>query len=107
LAVSRRQDGVAVAVFDGADGHRDEVADLDFEFALVALELFQRHVGFGLEAGVDDHEAVLDTHHFGGDDFARAHFRALQGFFKQGGKRFRHVFPCGHTGFQPHHCCCF
>jgi hypothetical protein len=90
LAVSRRQDGVAVAVFDGADGHRHEVADLDFEFALVVLEFFQRHIGLGLETGVDHHEAVLDAHDFGGDDFARTHFGALQGFFKQGGKRFRH-----------------
>jgi hypothetical protein len=56
-----RQDGVAVTVFDGADGHRHEVADLDFDFALVVLELFDRHVGFGLEAGVDHDEAVLDT----------------------------------------------
>ena len=86
-----RQDGVAVAVFDGADGHRDEVANLDFDFALVVLELFERHIGLGLEAGIDDDEAVFDTHHFGGDHFARAHFGALQGLFKQGGKRFGHV----------------
>ena len=92
LGVVARQDGVAVAVFDGVDGHGHEVADLDFEFALVVLEFFDRHIGFGLEAGVDDHEAVLDAHDFGGDHFARTHFGALQRFFKQGGKRFRHVF---------------
>src|SRR3990167_1384987 len=89
-----RQDGVAVTVFDGADGHRYEVTHLDFDFALVVLEFFQRHVGFGLEAGVDHDEVVFHAHDFGGDDFARAHFGALQGFFKKGGKRFRHVFPC-------------
>jgi hypothetical protein len=33
---------------------------------------------------------VLDAHDFGGDDFAGTHFLALQRFFKQGGKRFRH-----------------
>jgi hypothetical protein len=37
---------------------------------------------------------VFDAHDFGGDDFARAHFGALEGFFKKGGKRFGHVFPC-------------
>ena len=89
-----RQDGVAVTVFDGADGHRNEVTDLDFDFALVVLELFHWHVGFGLEASVHDDEVVLNAHDFGGDDFAWAHFRALQRFFKQGGKRFGHVFPC-------------
>jgi hypothetical protein len=83
-------DGVAVAVFHRDDGHGDEFSDLDFEFTLVALELRQGHVGFGLQAGVDDHEIVLDTHHFGGDDLANAGFRAFQGFFKQIGKRFRH-----------------
>jgi hypothetical protein len=85
-----RQDGVAVTVFDGADGHGDKVADLDFDFTLVILELVDGHVGLGLEAGVDDDEVVLDTHDFSSDDLARAHFGALEGFFKEGGKRFRH-----------------
>ncbi|MNL65198.1 hypothetical protein D3C87_1894960 [compost metagenome] len=67
---------------------------MDFDFALVVLELFQRHVGFGLEASVDHDEVVLDAHDFSGDDFAWAHFRTRQGFFKKGGKRFGHVFPC-------------
>ncbi len=59
-----------------------------------------RHVGFGLQASVHDHEVVVDAHDFGGDDFAWAHFGALQGFFKKGGKRFGHVFPC-HKGRFP------
>jgi hypothetical protein len=91
LGLVARQDGVAVAVFDGVDGHRHEVADLDFDFALVALEFLDRYIGLGLEAGVDHDEAVLDAHDFSGDDFARTHFGALQGFLEQGGKRFRHV----------------
>jgi hypothetical protein len=33
-----REQRVAVAVFDGVDGNRNEIADLDFNFALVVLE---------------------------------------------------------------------
>jgi hypothetical protein len=88
LGLVARQDGVAVAVFDRVDGHRHEIADLDFELALVVLEFFNGHVGFGLEACVHHHEVVVDTHHFGGDDLAAAHLGALQRFFEQGGKGF-------------------
>lgn len=99
------EDGVAVAVLDAADGHGDEIAGLDFEFALVVLELLDRHVGLGLEAGVDHDVVVLDAHDFGGDDLAAAHFGTLQGFFEQVGKRFRHVsFPSVTQGLQSHHC---
>ena len=77
LGLVARQDGVAVAVFDGVDRDGDEVAELDFEFALVVLEFVDRDVGFGLEAGVDDHEVVVDADDFGGDDFAAAHVGAL------------------------------
>ena len=95
LGLVARQDGVAVAVFDGVDGHRDEVADLDFEFALVVLEFVDRNVGFGLEAGVDDHEVVLDAHDFGGDDFAGAHFGALAAILRTG----RQKIPAGWLRF--------
>jgi hypothetical protein len=87
LGLVARQDGVAVAVFDGVDGHRDEIADLDFKFALVVLELFNRDVGFALEAGVHHHVVELDAHDFGGDDLAGAHVALLERFFEQGGKR--------------------
>jgi hypothetical protein len=33
---------------------------------------------------------VVNADDFGGNDFTRAHFRALERFFEQGGKRFRH-----------------
>ncbi len=82
LGLVARQDGVAVAVFDGVDRDGNEVADLDFDFALIVLEFVDGHVGFGLQAGVDDDEAVIDAHHFGGDDFAGAHFAALERLFE-------------------------
>ena len=84
------QHGFAEAVFDRVDGHGHEVTDLHFEFAQVVLEFGQRHVGFRLQTGVDHHVVVFDANDLGGDDFARAHFGALEGFFEEGGKRFRH-----------------
>ena len=65
LGAVARQDGVAVAVLQRIDRHRDEVAGLNFEFALVIEELFQGNQRFGLQAGVDDHEIVIDAHDFG------------------------------------------
>ena len=82
------QDGVAVTVFDRANGDRNEVANLNFDFALVTLEFFERHIGLGLEASVDNNKTVLDANHFSSDNFAWTHLGALQGFFKKGGKRF-------------------
>lgn len=94
LGLVARQDGVAVAVFDGVNRHRHEVAHLDFDLALVVAELVDGHIGLGLQAGVNHHEVVFDGHHLGGDDFARAHVGTLQRLFKKGGKRFRHGISC-------------
>ena len=49
-------DGVVVTVFHGHDGHGNEFAHLNFEFALVVLELGDGHIGLGLQSGVDDDE---------------------------------------------------
>ena len=91
LGLVARQDGVAVAVLDGVDGDRDEIAGLDFELALVVLEFFDRHVGFRLEAGVDDDEVVFDADHFGGDDLAGAHLGLLERVFEHRCKRIGRV----------------
>jgi hypothetical protein len=70
-------DGVAVAVFHGHDGDRNEFTDLNFEVTLVALEFGEGNVGFRLQAGVNHHEVVLNAHDFSGNDFTNTGFRAL------------------------------
>ncbi len=99
-----REDGFAKAIFGAADGNRHKVASLDFDFALVIFKFLDRDVCFGLQPCVDHDVAVLHTHHFGSDDFTCAHFSVLQGFFKQGGKRFRHEISCLLPGTGLHHC---
>ena len=86
MAFSRDRRGCAVAVFERFDGHADEIARLDFDFAEVVVEFLDRDDAFGLEAGVDDHEVVVDADDFGGDDFADAHFLAREAFFEQRGE---------------------
>ena len=88
LRLVARQDGVAIAVFERLDRHRDEVTRLDVEFAGVVLEFLERDVGLGFEAGVDDDEVVVDADHLGGDHFALLHFLTIQAFFEEGGKAF-------------------
>lgn len=61
LGLVAGKDRVAVAVFNGLDGNRDEVARLDGDFTLVILELFDGHVGFALQTGVHDDEVVVDA----------------------------------------------
>jgi hypothetical protein len=87
LGLVTRQHGVATTVFQRFDRNGDEIADLDFGFTLVVVELFDRDVGVGLQPGVDHDEVLIDRDHFGGDDFAGAQFACLQGLFKQCGKR--------------------
>ncbi|CAM5211875.1 hypothetical protein CDEN61S_03212 [Castellaniella denitrificans] len=88
LGAVARQDGVAVAVFQGIDGDGDEVAALHFQVALVVQEFFEGDVGFGLEAGIDHDEIVVDAHDFGGDDLAGAHVLILDAGGKQIGEAF-------------------
>ena len=88
LKAVERSDVVILVLDATALMTSDEVADLDFQFALVVLELFDGHVGFGLEACVDDDEVVFDTNDFSRDHFASAHVGALQRLLEHGGEGF-------------------
>ena len=109
LGLVARQLGFAVAVFERFDRDGDEIAGLDFDFALVVLEFLDRDEAFGLEAGVDDDDVVVDADDFGGDEFALAHFLAREAFLEQRGEVFDlhrggHAGGGGsHGGLVPHH----
>src|SRR5262249_7708665 len=76
LGLVARQDGVAVTVFQRFDRHRYEIAWLDVDLPDVILELFERDIGLGLEAGIHDDKVVIHAHHFRGDHFAGFPLRA-------------------------------
>ena len=52
----------------------------------VIAKLFRGHVAFGLQSGIDHHKIVIDTHYFGGNHFADAHFLERQALFKERAK---------------------
>ena len=93
-----------IAVFERFDRDGDEIAGLDFDFALVVLEFFDGNEAFRLEAGVDDDEVVVDADDFGGNHFAEAHFLARQGFFEQRGKTFRGICSGSNGCGSSRHC---
>ena len=78
----------AETVFGRFDCHGNEVAGLNGHFTEVVLEFFDGHIGFGLQAGVHNHEVVFDAQHFGGDNFTLTHFLLSEAFLKKLGKRF-------------------
>ena len=84
LRAFARELGGPVAVFEGFDGNRDEVADFNFKFALVILEFFHRDHRLGFQSGVDHNDVLIDQHNFCGDHFADTHFLACEAFLKQG-----------------------
>ncbi len=83
-----RQDGVAKAVFERFDCDGNEIAYIDFEFAIVVLEFFDGNKGFGFQAGVDDHEIVVETNDFSRNHLTGAHVLTQQRFLKESGKTF-------------------
>jgi hypothetical protein len=88
LGLVAREQRVAKAVFEGLDGHADIVARLDIDFAVVVLEFVDGDETFGLQSCIDDHEVVVDAHHFCGDDLASTHVVTRQAFLKEGGEAF-------------------
>ena len=74
LGLVARQNRITVAVFDLFNRHSHEITRLHGDFTAIVLEFFDRHIGFGLQAGVHDHKVVVHAHHFSRDDFALAHF---------------------------------
>ena len=72
------------------DGDLNEIANLDFDFALIVQEFFTFDIAFGLQSGVNDHEILVDTYNFCGNDFALTHFLAREAGFEEIGKAFLH-----------------
>ena len=68
-----RQASFAVTVFEGLDRDADKIADFHIDFATIVVEFFRSNIAFGFEAGVHDHEIVIETDYFGGDHFAGTH----------------------------------
>ena len=100
LGAIARQAGFAEAVLERVDGNRYKITFLNFQLATVVVELLDRHVALGFQAGVDDHVVVIDPDDFGGDHLTLPHLLALEGFLEEGGKA---VFRCRILGnFSAH-----
>lgn len=104
LGLVAGQNRIAIAVFNGLDGHRDEITGLDRDFTLIILELFNRNVSFRLKAGVHDDKVSVHANDFGGNNFARTHFLSSKALVKQVGKRFGvfGFFSVGHEKKSAH-----
>ncbi len=90
LGLFARQAGFAEAVFDGIQPDFDFIADLDFQLAVVVVELFDGDGAFGLQAGVDDDLGRGDLDDGSGDDGTGAHLFGDQTLFKEFGETFTH-----------------
>jgi hypothetical protein len=90
LGFFARQARFAVAVFEGIQRHLDGVADLDVEFAVFIVKLFDRDNAFGLEARIDDNNVPIDIDNFAGDDFTDAHIHLGNALLEHFCKVFRH-----------------
>jgi hypothetical protein len=87
LGLVARQAGFAVAVFEAsmATG-RSRRCWLRVRRGRCGTPRWD--VAFGLQAGVDDDEVLVDAHDFGGDDFTGAHFLERRGFPRTGRQSF-------------------
>ena len=76
LSLVARQDGVAEAVFQATQSLRNEIADLNFQFAWSFLNSSIGMKAPDLRPAVNDHEVVVETNDFSGNDVARTHVLA-------------------------------
>ena len=83
LGAIARQARLAEAVFQRIDRDRNEVADRDFEFTAIVVELFDRNVALGFQPRIDDDVVVIDADDFRGDHLALAHFLPGERFLEQ------------------------
>ena len=58
------QDCVTETVFKGFNGNRNEITDIDFDFADVVLEFINRNECFRLQARIDNYKIVVDADNF-------------------------------------------
>jgi len=102
LGFFAREARFAGAVFDGVESDFDFVADLDFDFTTLVLELFDGDDGFGLEADVDDHHVRRNVDDQAREDHAGADALIRQALFEQFCKRFGHCSLCAAYAASSH-----
>jgi hypothetical protein len=83
LGLLARQAGLAEAVLDGVERNLDLVADADFEFALLVLELLGRDDGLGLQPGGNDDDVVVDLDDLALEDGAGTNLLAGETLLKE------------------------
>ncbi len=88
LGLVAGQAGLAVAVFQGFDGNRHEIAGLRLNLATIVAELLDGNEALGLESRVDNDVVRIHAYDFGRDDLSCAHFLARQTFLEEGGEVF-------------------
>ena len=91
LGLLAREACFAGAVFDAVQRDFDVVADGDFDFAALVLELLDGDDGFGLESCAHHDDVGTDFDHASGEDLARADPLGCQALFEHLGKTFAHA----------------
>src|SRR5580698_8222227 len=103
LGLLARQPGLARAVLDAVERDLDGLADVNFDFALLVLELIRGYDGLGLQTDIDDYVILADLDDEAVEYGAGTNPLARDTLFKQFRKTFCHVlsiercpgsFPC-------------
>ena len=84
-----RELGLAGLVGYVLDHHLDEVADLHGQLAAGIAELVGGDDTFGLQAGVDDNDFVIDVNHFTSNKLTLLQVNRVQALFEQLCKNFQ------------------